>query len=80
MNAAVIEIVGFWEAQQAVPPPVIWRRTLDEVRTLGSRALAVRDEDLGGAQAFGEVPFGGVEPRSDGAIPWDAEAPGANTA
>ena len=56
-------------------PPVIWRRTLDEVRALGNRALAFRDGDLAGARAYGEVPFGGAEPKSDGAIPWDAEAP-----
>ena len=54
---------------------MIWRRTLDEVRALGSRALAFRDGDLAGARAYGEVPFGGAEPKSDGPIPWDAEAP-----
>ena len=26
------------------------------------------------ARAYGEVPFGGAEPKSDGPIPWDAEA------
>ena len=75
VDGAAAEVAREWESDQAVPPPVIWRRTLDEVRALGSRALAFRDGDLAGARAYGEVPFGGMEPKSDGAIPWDAEAP-----
>ena len=75
VDGAAAEVAREWESDQAVPPPVIWRRTLDEVRALGSRALAFRDGDLAGACAYGEVPFGGMEPKSDGAIPWDAEAP-----
>ena len=75
VDGAAAEVAREWESDQAVPPPVIWRRTLDEVRALGTRALAFRDENLAGAHAYGEVPFGGAEPKSDGAIPWDAEAP-----
>ena len=75
VDGAAAEVAQQWEAERAVPPPVIWRRTLGEVCALGSRALAFRDEDLAGARAYGEVPFGGAKPRSDGAIPWDAEAP-----
>ena len=72
LDIAATEIAASWEAGQAVPPPVIWRRTLDEVRALGSRALGHRDADLADARAFGEVPFGGSEPKTDGAVPWDA--------
>ena len=75
VDAAATGIAASWEAEQAVPPPVIWRRTLDQVRELGRLALAFREKDLAGARAHGEVPFGGSEPKSDGAIPWDAEAP-----
>ena len=74
MDTAATEIAASWEAVQAVPPPVIWRRTLDGVRELGGRALGFRDEDLADARAFGEVPFGGSEPKSNGAVPWDARA------
>jgi len=74
MDIAATEIAASWEAAQAVPPPVIWRRTLDEVRALGGRALGHRDADLADARAFGEVPFGGSEPKTDGAVPWDAGA------
>ena len=75
VDGAAAEVAREWEGDQAVPPPVIWRRTLDDVRALGIRALAFRDGDLAGGRAYGEVPFGGAEPRSDGAIPWDAGAP-----
>ena len=68
------EVARDWESSQATPPPVIWQRTLDEVRMLGNRALSFRDADLADARAYGEVPFGGAEPKSDGPIPWDAEA------
>ena len=75
VDGAAAEVAREWEGETAVPPPVIWRRTLDEVRALGTQALAFRDGDLAGARAYGEVPFGGMDPKSDGAIPWDAEAP-----
>ena len=74
MDTAATEIAASWEAAQAVPPPVIWRRTLDGVRELGGRALGFRDVDLADARAYGEVPFGGSKPKSDGAVPWDAGA------
>ena len=75
VDGTAAEVARSWEADRAVPTPVIWRRTLDEVHALGSRALAFRDGDLADARAYGEVPFGGAKPKSDGAIPWDVEAP-----
>ena len=75
VDGAATEVAGLWEGEQAVPPPVIWRRTLDEARVLSGQALAFRDGDLAEARAYGEVPFGGAKPKSDGAIPWDVEAP-----
>ena len=45
VDRAAIAVGQRWENERAVPPPVIWRRTLDEVRTLGSRALAFNEED-----------------------------------
>ena len=71
---AATAVARHWESKHAVPPPVIWRRTLDEVRALSSRALPFRDGDIEGACAYGEVPFGGAEPKSDAAIPWDGNA------
>ena len=82
VDGAAAEVARLWETERAVPPPVIWRRTLDEARDLGYRALALRDEQLPDALAYSEVPFGGMEPKSDVAPPWDAkkmvEIPGTN--
>lgn len=65
-----------WEAAQAVPPRVIWERTLDDVRLLAECALAWGGPGMPGARAYGEVPFGGAEPRAGAtaALPWDAAA------
>lgn len=74
VDGAVGEVAEIWETERPVPPRVIWRRTLDEARELSRRALAFGDERLPGARAFGEVPFGGAEPKTDVAPPWDAAA------
>ena len=74
-ESATTEIARLWEGERAVPPRVIWDRTLDEVRSLGAWALAFRGEHLPDARAFGEVPFGGAAPKSDAVPPWDATVP-----
>jgi hypothetical protein len=76
VRAATVEAAAHWEAEAPVPPAVIWRRTLDDVRTLASRALRHRDPGVADASAFGEVPFGGAEPKAGGgATPWNIAAP-----
>ena len=74
VDGAATEVAQLWEIERAVPPNVIWRRTLDEARALGRRALTFRDEQLPDALSYGEIPFGGAEPKSDTALPWDARA------
>ncbi|WP_433942410.1 hypothetical protein [Brevundimonas diminuta] len=39
VQEAAREVAGVWESERAVPPEVIWRRTLDDARVLTSRAL-----------------------------------------
>jgi len=74
VDSTAADIGRLWETERAVPPRVIWRRTLDEARALAARALSFGDEHLPNARAFGEVPFGGAEPKSDATVPWDASA------
>ena len=74
VDGAATEMAQLWENERAVPPAVIWRRTLDEARALGSRALGFGDEQLPDALAYSEVPFGGARPKDDAAAPWDADA------
>jgi hypothetical protein len=68
-------VAADWESERPVPPAVIWSRTLDDARVMAGRALTYGDDVLPGARAFGEVPFGGSEPKSDAETPWDASAP-----
>ena len=74
VDGAAGEVARTWEDARAVPPAVIWRRTLDDVRAMSAKALAFREEQMPGARAYGEVPFGGAAPESDVETPWD---PGA---
>ncbi|MDQ0470139.1 PD-(D/E)XK nuclease family protein [Labrys wisconsinensis] len=67
-------VAGDWESERPVPPAVIWSRTLDDARVMAGRALTYGDDVLPGARAYGEVPFGGSEPKSGAETPWDASA------
>ena len=60
-----------WESERSVPPNVIWRRTLDDAGILANRALAFGNDHLPDSRSYGEVPFGGSEPKSDAELPWD---------
>ena len=74
IEAASAEVAGIWEAERPVPPRIIWVRTLDDARLLTANALTMDDAHLADARSYSEVPFGGSEPKSDGEVPWDAEA------
>lgn len=73
VDHAAAAIAGVWESERAVPPTVIWRRTLDDARILTTRALTYGDERLPEARSYGEVAFGGATPKADAASPWDSE-------
>ncbi len=79
IEAAVAEaasaVSAQWESERPVPPAIIWDRTLGDARDLSSRALAYGDDHMPGSRSYGEVPFGGSEPKSASAPPWDANAP-----
>lgn len=79
IDAAVAEaadaVAAEWESERPVPPNVIWGRTLDDARLLSSQALAYGDDHLPGSRSYGEVPFGGSEPKSQAELPWDASLP-----
>src|SRR5690606_14449017 len=52
-----------WESERSVPPAVIWSRTLEDARVLAGRALAYGDDVHPGTRFYGEVPFGGSDPK-----------------
>jgi hypothetical protein len=74
VDQAVTETADLWESDRAVPPTVIWQRTLTDARLLAHRALTYNSESLPNARCYAEVPFGGSKVRSDGTVPWDAAA------
>jgi len=51
VEAAAVHVAGLWENERAVPPPGIWRRTLEDVRILADRALNYRGEQLADARS-----------------------------
>lgn len=75
IETAIVNVAGVWESERAVPPPVIWRRTLDDARTIARRALTYRGEHLEAARSYGEVAFGGAMPKNGADSPWDGETP-----
>ena len=74
VDGAAGDAARFWQQERATPPRVIWERTIDDVRALSTTALAFREEQLVGARAYGEVAFGGVDPKYGIDNPWDAAA------
>lgn len=68
-------VAADWESERPVPPTVIWGRTLEDARLLAGRALTYGDDRLLDARSYGEVPFGGSEPKSEAETPWDASVP-----
>jgi hypothetical protein len=75
IDAAAGEAANRWKATQATPPALIWNRTLTEARRLSERALDYRDSAVPDARSYCEVPFGGSEPKSAAAAPWDFKKP-----
>lgn len=68
-------VAADWESDRPIPPAVIWGRTLDDARVMAGRALSYGDEVLPGARSYGEVPFGGSQPKSGAETPWDTSTP-----
>ena len=75
VDRAAEAVAADWERERPVPPGIIWRRTLDDARLMAGNALSYRDDVLPGARSYGEVPFGGSEPKSEAEIPWDSSVP-----
>ena len=64
-------VAADWESERPIPPTIIWERTLDDARHMACRALSHGDDLLPDTRSYGEVPFGGSEPKSDAQMPWD---------
>lgn len=82
LDEAVSRTADAWVATHAIPPALVWRATLEQVREAARRALAHGGAEPPGLRRFTEVPFGGNEAPSDKPIPWDprsiVEIPGTD--
>ena len=81
VGKALDAVAREWERTRPVPPPVIWERKLEDIRTLAVAALEYREQSLPGQRSWAEIPFGGdtsVEDLSDerrALLPWDPTKP-----
>jgi hypothetical protein len=75
VGRAAAAVAVDWESERSVPPSVIWGRTLDDARLMAARALSFGHDCLPDARSYGEVPFGGLERKSQAETPWDPSIP-----
>jgi hypothetical protein len=81
LDSALDTVAAEWEQSQPTPPPVIWRRKLQDIRDLAIVALTFADDPLAGQRSWTEIPFGGdyhardLTPEQRAELPWDPLAP-----
>lgn len=68
-------VAADWESEHPVPPTVIWRRTLSDACDMANCALSYDHDRLPDARCYGEVPFGGLNPKVEAEAPWDTSKP-----
>jgi hypothetical protein len=76
LGEAVQAVHDAWPLSRSVPPPLLWRHTLDLARELGLRALTLDPLSEPGTRSWTELPFGEPEACEIArGLPWDATAP-----
>lgn len=59
-----------WEAEQPVPPPIIWRNALQATCKVATAALTYRLDRLPNQTSWTELPFGMPDDRGRNELPW----------
>jgi hypothetical protein len=81
LDSALDTVAAGWEQSQPTPPPVIWRRKLQDIRDLAIVALTFEEPNLPGQRSWAEIPFGGdhraveLTPEQCARLPWDPLTP-----
>ena len=81
IGRAAEEIDKIWESEHPIPPPVIWRLTLNLTKECASTALCLNEEPLEGQSSWAEVHFGQEKKqehfhqKTKEALPWDPFQP-----
>lgn len=60
-----------WEAEQPIPPPIIWRNALQATCKVATAALTYRLDRLPNQKSWTELPFGMPDDRGRNELPWD---------
>ena len=68
---AAATVADAWEREQPVPPPVIWRSTLERAEHAALIALTHPLESLPQQKSWTEIPFGTQDRASRNDLPWD---------
>ena len=77
LGSALDTVATEWAQSLPIPPPVIWQRKLQDIRTLALAALTFREIQLPGQRSWAEIPFGGdhrarnLTPEDRARLPWD---------
>lgn len=72
LDAACDAVLVEWPLERPAPPPLLWRYTLDQARTIASRALQLDPSLEAGTRSWTEVRFGDPEGApADPKAPWD---------
>lgn len=75
IEQAAAAVAERWQGEQAVPPLVVWRRTVEDAKQTALNALQHPEPAHSGQRSFTEVPFGGQGAKADGSLPWDPSQP-----
>lgn len=72
LGAARDAVLVEWPLEQPVPPPMLWRYTLDQARAVAWRALRLDPSFEVGTRSWTEVRFGEADGAApDKSAPWD---------
>ena len=74
IKAAVNQIASEWADTFALPPAMVWQAVLEEVKEAVKIGIDTDPQESGKFSSYGEVPFGGIAPRSKSITPWDTDA------
>lgn len=70
VQAAVEAVSTAWPLERAVPPPLLWRHTLEEAARLTVRGLTVDDGVMADTQSWTELAFGEEAAPHAAGLPW----------
>ena len=74
VDAAAVAVAVAWPLERAIPPPLLWRRTLDHATRLALNGLTFDERFQAGTRSWTELTFGWNKSEFESA-PWDPTQP-----